>query len=60
MRYAILYCLWNNENVIKDVEIIKEKNLKRAIEKTDRNLEANIVIPLNSNNKTMLNKALKN
>lgn len=60
MRYAILYCLWNNENVIKDVEIIKEKNLQRAIEKTDRNLEANIVIPLNSNNKTMLNKALKN
>ena len=35
---------------------IDEKSLNNAIEKTNRNLETNIVIPLNKHNKEMLNK----
>ena len=58
-RYGILYCIWDNENVIKFSEIIKANNLKEAIEKTDRNIELNIVIPLNSENIKHLKKLIE-
>lgn len=56
MKLAVIYCFWNNLNVIKEVEIIDEISLDKAIEKTNRNLETNVVIPLNKHNKEMLKK----
>lgn len=57
-KYGILYCLWNDENVIKFSEIIKARNLKEAIEKTDRNIEWNVVIPLTESNEKHLRNLL--
>ena len=60
MKFAVIYCIWNDLNVIREVEIIDEVNLCKAIEKTNRNLETNIVIPLNKHNKEMLKKIIQN
>jgi hypothetical protein len=58
-KYGILYCIWDNPNVIKFSEIIEAENLKEAIEKTDRNLEMNVVIPLTKKNIKHLKKLIK-
>lgn len=59
MRFGILYYLANDLNVIKDVEIIEAKNIDSAKRITDRNLEENIVVPLNESNIMLLKKLLK-
>lgn len=56
MKFAVIYCFWNDLNVIKEIEIIDEESLDNVIEKSNRNLETNIVIPLNEYNKNMLKK----
>ena len=53
-KYGVLYCLWNDEKVIKFSEIIEAENLREAIRETDRNLELNVVIPLTRENKEHL------
>ncbi len=58
-KYGVLYCIWDNENVVKFSEIIEAKNIEEAIEKTDRNLELNIVIPLTNKNIEHLKKLIK-
>ncbi len=59
MKYGVLYCVWDSENVIKFSEIIEAENLREAIEKTDRNLELNVVIPLTKANKEHLKRLLE-
>lgn len=56
MKYGIIYCFYNDENVIKNVEVIEAKNIEDAFDKTDCNLEINTVIPLNKHNKKMLKR----
>ena len=58
-KYGVLYCIWNSENVIKFSEIIEAKSMEEAIEKTDRNLESNVVIPLTNKNIEHLKKLIK-
>jgi len=58
-RYGVLYCLWNDENVIKFSEIIEAENLREAIRETDRNLELNVVIPLTRENKEHLKRLVQ-
>jgi len=58
-KYGVLYCIWDNENVIKFSEIIEAKSMKETIEKTDRNLEMNVVIPLTNENIKHLKKLIK-
>lgn len=58
-KYGVLYCIWDNENVVKFSEIIEAKSMEEAIEKTDRNLELNIVIPLTNKNIEHLKKLIK-
>ncbi len=59
MKYGVLYCVWDSENVIKFSEIIETENIKEAIEKTDRNLELNVIIPLTKANKEHLKRLLE-
>ena len=54
MQYGIIYCFYNDENVIKKVEVINAKNIEDAFDKTNCNLEINTIIPLNKHNKKML------
>lgn len=54
MKYGIIYCFYNDQNVIKNVEVISAKNMEDAFNKTDCNLEINTIIPLNKHNKKML------
>lgn len=56
MKYGIIYCFYNDENVIKNVEIIKANSIEEAFDKTGCNLEVNTIIPLNRDNKRMLKK----
>ena len=58
-KYGILYCIWDKENVIKFSEVVEAKSMEEAIEKTDRNLELNIVIPLTNENIRHLKKLIK-
>ena len=58
MKYAVMLCYWNNQNVIKDAEDIEAKNLNSAFEKTDRNLEMNVVIPINHHTGRMIKKLI--
>ena len=58
-KYGVLYCIWDGEDVIKFSEIIGANNLKEAIERTDRNLEMNVVIPLTEKNLKHLKKLIK-
>lgn len=58
-KYGVLYCLWQDERVIKFSEVIEASNLKDAIEKTDCNIESNVVIPFNDDNKEFIRKLLK-
>lgn len=59
MKYAVMLCYWNNEKVIKDVELINATDIGTAFDRTDRNLEMNVVIPINKHNKTMLKKLIE-
>jgi len=56
MKYGIIYCFYNDENVIKNIAVISAKNIEDAFNKTDCNLEINTIIPLNKHNKKMLRK----
>ncbi len=58
-KYGVLYCIWDNENVIKFSEIIEAKSMEEVIEKTDRNLELNVVIPLTNKSIEHLKKLIK-
>jgi len=53
--------LWNDENedVIKFHDVVEAESLEDALEKTDRNLEMNVVIPLNEDNKKILAELIK-
>ncbi len=55
-KYLVLYCIWDSEDVIKFSEVIEAENLEEALEKTDCNLELNVVIPLNEKNLEHLKK----
>ena len=59
MKYGIIYCFYNDEYVIKNVEVISAKNIEDAFNKTDCNLEINTIIPLNKYNKKMLKRFSK-
>ncbi|MBI2647374.1 hypothetical protein HYW99_02765 [Candidatus Woesearchaeota archaeon] len=37
LKYGVLYCFWNNQNVIKEAEVIEARNIESAFEKTNRN-----------------------
>ena len=58
MKYGVIYCFYNDENVIKNVELINAKSIEDAFNKTDCNIEINTIIPLNRHNKKMLRKLL--
>lgn len=60
LKFGVLYCFWNNVNSIKETEIIEARNISSAFRKTDRNLETNIVIPINKNNIKQLTKLINN
>lgn len=59
MIYVVLYCYWNNPNVIKNIEIIEANKISSVFESTDRNLETNIVIPLNKHNIKMIKSLVR-
>lgn len=59
MKYGVIYCFYNGENVIKNIELINAKSIEDAFNKTDCNIEINTIIPLNSHNKKMLRKFIK-
>lgn len=54
MKYGVIYCFYNDENVIKDVEVIHAKSVEDTFDKTNCNLETNTIIPLNKHNKKLL------
>lgn len=58
MRYIVLYYLANNLNVIKGAEVITANSINQAKEKSARNLEENIVIPINKSNLIKLHNIL--
>lgn len=59
MKYGVIYCFYNDENVIKNVEVINAINIENAFDKTNCNLEINTIIPLNKHNKNMLKRFSK-
>lgn len=59
MKFLVLYCNWYFKKVLLEAEILEEKSIEKAIEKTDRNLEMNVVIPLTKRNKKILKELVK-
>lgn len=59
MKYAVMLCYWNDKKIIKDVEMIKVRDIETAFDITSRNLETNVIIPINKHNKAMLKKLIK-
>ncbi len=59
MEYAVIYYYGIDNDVIRDIEIVKARNLESAYEKTETNLELTIAIPLIKSNIDRL-KALVN
>lgn len=60
MKFGVLYYYGITNNMIQWAEVVDAKNIRKAIEETDRNLEMNVVFPLNKRNKNILKQLLKN
>lgn len=58
MEYGIIYCFYNDEYIIKNIDIINANSIEEAFDKTGCNLEVNTIIPLNQHNKGMIKKLL--